>query len=50
MTNILEVLAKAKAELAIAEEESRKDSVSIQKRKMVMYWHNNVERLQSLLS
>ena len=50
MTNILEVLAKAKAELAIAEEENRKDPVSIQKRKMVLYWHNNVERLQSLLS
>ena len=45
-----ERLAKAKAELAIAEEENRKDPVSIQKRKMVLYWHNNVERLQSLLS
>lgn len=50
MTNILEVLAKAKAELAIAEEENRKDPVSVQKRKMVMYWYNNVERLEGLLS
>ena len=50
MTNILEVLAKAKAELAIAEEESKKDPVSVQKRKMVMYWYNNVERLQNLIS
>ena len=50
MTNILEVLAKAKAELAIAEEENRKDPKSVQKRKMVLYWRNNVERLQSLIS
>ena len=50
MTNILEVLAKAKAELAIAEEENRKDPKSVQKRKMVLYWYNNVERLQGPLS
>ena len=48
--NILEVLANAKAELAIAQEENRKDPKSIQKRKMVLYWYNNVERLQGLLS
>ena len=50
MMNILEVLANAKAELAIAQEENRKDPKSIQKRKMVLYWYNNVERLQGLLS
>jgi len=48
--NILEVLAKAKSELAIAEEESRKDPANIQKRKMVLYWYNNVQRLQDLIS
>ena len=48
--NLLEVLANAKAELAIAEEENRKDPKSVQKRKMVLYWYNNVERLQGLLS
>lgn len=48
--NILEVLAKAKAELEIAEDENRKDPKSLQKRKMVMYWHNNVQRLENLIS
>ena len=50
MMNLLEVLANAKAELAIAEEENRKDPSSIQKRKMVLYWYNNVQRLQDLIS
>ena len=50
MMNILEVLANAKAELAIAQEENRKDPKSIQKRKMVLYWYNNVQRLEHLLS
>ena len=48
--NLLEVLANAKAELAIAEEENRKDPKSVQKRKMVLYWYNNVQRLEHLLS
>ena len=50
MTTILAVLAKAKAELAIAQEENRKDPKSVQKRKMVLYWYNNVQRLEHLLS
>ena len=50
MMNILEVLANAKAEIAIAQEENRKDPKSIQKRKMVLYWYNNVQRLEHLLS
>jgi hypothetical protein len=50
MTNILKVLADAKAELLKAEEENFKDPKSVQKRKMVMYWSNNVKRLESLLS
>ena len=48
--NLLEVLANAKAELAIAEEENEKDPKNIQKRKMVLYWYNNVQRLQDLIS
>lgn len=48
--NILEVLSNAKVELLKAEEENRKDPKSVQKRKMVMYWYNNVQRLEALLS
>ena len=50
MSNILKVLADAKVELLKAEEENFKDPKSVQKRKMVMYWYNNVRRLESLLS
>jgi hypothetical protein len=50
MINILETLAKAKSELAIAQDESLKDPSSIQKRSMVMYWSNNVDRIEALLS
>lgn len=50
MINLLQTLAEAKSKLAIAEIDSQKHPKSVQKRMMVMYWLNNVQRLEAIIS
>lgn len=50
MDSLLETLDNARKELQMAKYESAEKPSDIQKKKMVMYWSSQVERLEALLS